>query len=131
MNYTNGNNINCPNYQDVYVQYLRAREHFEQPECEALDFNTFIKEYCFFCIDLSCFEINANQQLTVTMGFSTWNGNYQPYSDMNDSSLNYRASQIISNIYCMKILRLNPGRTVGVFDAATTTTAEVEAKVSI
>lgn len=131
MNYTNGNDINCPNYQDVYVQYLRAREHFEQPECEALDFNTFIKEYCFFCIDLSCFEINANQQLTVTMGFSTWGGDYQPYSDMNDKSLNYRATQIISNIYCMKILRLNPGRTVGVFDAATTTTAEVEAKVSI
>lgn len=138
MNYTDGvTDIRCANYQDVYVQYLRAREHFEQPECEALDFNTFMKEYCFFCIDLSPFEINANQQITITMGFSTWSQNYNPYYDANtklqigglDSV--YRATQIISNIYCMKILRLNPGRTVGVFDVATTTSEEVQNKISI
>lgn len=138
MNYTDGvSDIRCANYQDVYVQYLRAREHFEQPECEALDFNTFMKEYCFFCIDLSPFEINANQQITITMGFSTWSQNYNPYYDANtkskigDLDSVYRATQIISNIYCMKILRLNPGRTVGVFDIATTTTEEVQNKISI
>lgn len=139
MNYTDGvSDIRCANYQDVYVQYLKAREHFEQPECEALDFNTFMKEYCFFCIDLSPFEINANQQITITMGFSSWSDKYNPYYDANtkeqiggDLDSVYRATQIISNIYCMKILRLNPGRTVGVFDVATTTTEEVQNKISI
>lgn len=135
-NYTPGDIINCPNYQDVYKQYVRAREHFEQPENEAIDFNTFVKEYCFFCIDLSPFEISSNQPITVVLEFTTWSGDYNPYYDVNTKGAytaetgavydsQYRATQIISNIYCLKVLRLNPGRSVGVYDAMSTTTTEI------
>ena len=134
--------VKCANYHDVYAQYIRAREHFEEPECEALDYNTFMKEYCVFCIDLSCFEINANQQLTIVLGFSSWETGYSPYYTSNATGnicndegdtvqSEYVATQIISNLYCKKILRLLPGRNVGLYDALTTTTAEVEAKISV
>lgn len=140
-NYAVGS-VKCANYQDVYIQYIRAREHFEEPECEALDYNTFMKEYCVFCIDLSCFEINANQQLTIVLGFSSWDSTYSPYYTSNATGnisndggdvvkSEYVSTQIISNLYCKKILRLLPGRNVGLYDALTTTTAEVEAKISV
>jgi hypothetical protein len=137
-NFKIGENIACANYQDVYVQYLRAREHFDQPECEALDYNTFLKEYCIFCLDLSKFEIDSNQDIAIDMGLSTWDNGYNPYYDDNSiDKINnkidpvYRATQILSNIYCFKVLRLNPNRSVGLYDAMTTSSSEVESKLTV
>lgn len=137
-NFKVGDKIACANYQDVYIQYLRAREHFDQPECEGLDYNTFIKEYCIFCIDLSKFEIDSNQDLAIDMGLSTWDAKYNPYYTdnvegqiKNNENGIYRGTQILSNIYCEKVLRLNPNRSVGLYDAITSSSSEVESKLTV
>ena len=143
-NYKVGDNIHCANYEDVYTQYIRAREHFEAPECEALDYNTFLKEYCMFCVDLSYFEIPSNGQLTIVVGYSSWDGNYNPYFNDNTKGKNignggyatlidgvWTATQIITNLYCKKILRLMPGRSVGIYDGLSTSSAEIGPKISV
>ncbi|MEE3324468.1 MAG: hypothetical protein VZR33_03960 [Methanosphaera sp.] len=135
--------IHCANYQDVYIQYLRAREHFEEPENEAIDYNTFMKEYCMFCIDLSCFEIPSNGQLTIVIGYSSWDDYYNPYYQDNTMGAHignggystlegiWTASQIVTNLYCKKILRLMPGRSVGIYDGISTSTSEVGPKITV
>ena len=51
------------NYQDVYEQYLKAREQFGQIAEEGIDYITFLKEYCIYCVDLSPFTINPGENL--------------------------------------------------------------------
>jgi hypothetical protein len=128
--------INCggdeavyiPNYEDVYRQYVKARLHFQQSEEEALDFETFMKEYCIYCIDLSCFNLSPNENIKINMGFSSFQGqtNYNPYFAYNDSRNAYISSSIICNLFCDKVLRLLPNRRVELADLITTNTVEVD-----
>ena len=124
--------VELANYEDVYRQYVKARLHFQQSEDEALDFNTFMKEYCIYCVDLSPFDISPGDQLKITMNFSSWGGNYNPYCSYNcDTSLDgiparYTSSNIIANLFCDKVLRLLPGRQIQLADMISTSTVEVE-----
>ena len=136
-----GDNVICANYQDVYRQYLRARLHFQQSEDEGLDFETFMKEYCVFCVDLSCFELSPNENIKVVMCFSSWdqkltltdssskvyNYEYNPYFEGNEKKNgNYQSTSIICNLFCDKVLRLLPNRRVELADLITTNTVDVD-----
>jgi hypothetical protein len=128
-----GNDSNyIPNYQDVYRQYVKARLHFQQSEDEAIDFETFLKEYCIYCIDLSCFNLSPNENIKITMGFTAWDQrNYSPYYAYNSKEIsgvkqNYMSSSIICNLFCDKVLRLLPNRRVELADLMTTNTVEVD-----
>lgn len=116
------------NYEDVYRQYVKARLHFQQSEDEALDFETFLKEYCIFCIDLSCFNLSPNENIKINMGFSAWDQQqlYNPYYQNNTSGTTYMSSSIICNLFCDKVLRLLPNRRVELADLMTTNTVEVD-----
>ena len=124
------------NYQDVYRQYCKSRLHFQQEEEEALDFDTFMKEYCIFCIDLSCFELSVNENIRITMAFSAWNQStsatykYNPFFEYNtestDGSTVQKSTNLICNLFCDKVLRLLPNRRIELADLMTTNTVEVD-----
>lgn len=126
-NYSVNTGIDMANYQDVYRQYVKARLHFQQEEEEALDFETFLKEYCIFCIDLSCFELSVNENIRITMAFSNWTqANYNPYFAYNSSGESQTSTNIICNLFCDKVLRLLPNRRIELADLMTTSTVEVD-----
>ena len=126
-NYATSTLCSIANYQDVYRQYVKARLHFQQEEEEALDFETFMKEYCIFCVDLSCFDLSVNENIRITMAFSNWTqANYNPFFSYNDSGSDYTASNIVCNLFCDKVLRLLPNRRIELADLMTTNTVEVD-----
>lgn len=116
---TSGTNLaDIENYQSVYHEYLKARDHFGQLSEEGLDYETFIKEYCMFCIDLTPFSFGAGENLRVEMVFDSWTGHYNPYFVNNDDTNN--TDYVAKNIYCLfyadKVLRLLPNQNVELGD---------------
>lgn len=126
--------VRLQNYQDVYRQYCKARLHFQQSEDEALDYDSFLKEYCIFCVDLSCFDLSPNENIKITMAFGSWGEQtstkkYNPFyanNDSSDTTYKYMSSSIICNLFCDKVLRLLPNRQIQLADLITTNTVEVE-----
>lgn len=148
-NYGASTEIEIANYQDVYRQYVKARLHFQQSEDEALDFDTFMKEYCIYCIDLSPFDIPQGDQIKISLITSSWANNYHPFYSYNsktnvlstfagtavgsDSYVTpgyipprYTSTNVICNLFCDKILRLLPNRDVQLADMISTNTVDVE-----
>ena len=119
-------NVYMANYQNVYEQYKKARLHFQQLEDEALDFETFIKEYCVYCIDLSCFQLSPNENIRITLSLSDWATTYNPFKAYNVSDNDYTNSVLICNLFCDKVLRLLPNRRVELADMITANTSEVD-----
>lgn len=126
-NYINSN-VKINNYQDVYRQYVKSRLHFQQEEEEALDFDTFMRDYCIFCIDLSCFELSVNENIRITMAFSDWGAKYNPYFQHNyeETGHSQQSINLICNLFCDKVLRLLPNRRIELADLMTTNTVEVD-----
>ena len=119
--------VKMANYQNVYDQYRKARYHFFQSEDEALDFNTFLKEYCIYCIDLSLFTLSPGENIRITLATSDWSDGYNPYYSGNDKTNGrYISSTLICNLFCDKVLRLLPNRRVELADMMTTSTVEVD-----
>lgn len=123
--------IMMANYQNVYDQYRKARYHFFQSEDEALDFNTFLKEYCIYCVDLSLFTLSPGENIRITLATSAWDGKYNPYFTGNAKMIDteagkYMSSTLICNLFCDKVLRLLPNRRVELADMMTTSTVEVD-----
>lgn len=104
------------NYQDVYQQYLKAREQFGQLQEEGLDYVTFLKEYCIYCVDLSPFTIGAGENLRVEMSFGDWADSYNPYHARNKSADPYMSRTLLTLFYSDKILRLLPNHNVELAD---------------
>lgn len=108
------------NYTEVYNQYLKAREHFGQLPEEGLDFVTFMKEYCIYCVDLSPFAIAAGENIRVEFTCAPWSPKYNPFyyhnvSTSNDTSM-YKSKNFLINFYSDKVLRLLPDRRVELAD---------------
>lgn len=100
-----------PNYTDVYDQYVKARAHFGELESEAIPFEMFMKEYCIFCVDLSCFTLTPGENIRITMITDDWNNHYNPFYSGNDEQHGqYMSSNILCAFYSDKILRLLPDR---------------------
>lgn len=107
----NPNDCLIPNYTDVYDQYVKARAHFGELESEAIPFEMFMKEYCIFCVDLSCFTLTPGENIRITMITEDWDNHYNPfYSGNNEAAGQYMSSNILCAFYSDKILRLLPDR---------------------
>lgn len=107
------------NYTEVYNQYLKAREHFGQLPEEGLDFVTFMKEYCIYCVDLSPFAIAAGENIRVEFTCAPWQDGYNPFYYHNDSTGQtsmYKSKNFLINFYSDKVLRLLPDRRVELAD---------------
>lgn len=102
--------ISYANFEDVYKQYVKARKHFWEEENEALDFETFMKEYCVYCVDLSPFKLSPNENIRISIQYSEWTGNYNPYYANNyETDGNYYSSRIICDLYYDKVLKIGNG----------------------
>ena len=121
-----GANVSCANYEDAYKNYKEARRHFLQSPDESLTFDAFMKEYCIFCFDLSCFTLAPNENLRIFMTFSSWGTDYNPFHDMNYQSNEYTVSQIFVSLFCDKVLRIMPNRRVELANLITTNTVDVD-----
>lgn len=112
LNYINtGDKVKIANYEDVYKQYVKARKHFWEEENEALDFETFMKEYCVYCIDLSPFKLSPNENIMINIQYSEWNGDYNPYFENNYKAENHRnlSTRLLCNLYYDKVLKIGNG----------------------
>lgn len=129
--------IKIMNYQDAYKQYVKARLHFQQSEEEAIDFDMFCKEYCVYCIDLSCFQLAPNENLKITITTGAWNQQdnagtanvaYNPFffNDNNAAGNRYQSTAIIADLFCDQVLRLMPDRRIEMATMITTDKKEVE-----
>ncbi len=116
--------IKMNNYEDVYRQYVKSRLHFQQSEDEALDYESFLKEYCIFCIDLSPFDLSVNEQLRINMTLADWGEDFNPFHAGNDTSLQYMSPAIICNLFKDKILKLEPDRKCSLADMITAKQSE-------
>jgi len=126
LNYSvqNEGMIKMNNYEDVYRQYVKSRLHFQQSEDEALDYETFLKEYCIFCIDLSPFDLSVNEQLRINMTLADWGDSFNPFHAGNDKDLQYMSPAIICNLFKDKILKLEPDRKCSLADMITAKQSE-------
>lgn len=105
-----GNVIKIANFEDVYKQYVKARKHFWEEENEALDFETFMKEYCVYCVDLSPFKLSPNENIRISIQYSEWTDGYNPYYANNtEADGNYYSSRIICDLYYDKVLKIGNG----------------------
>lgn len=129
--------IKIMNYQDAYKQYVKARLHFQQSEEEAIDFDMFCKEYCVYCIDLSCFQLAPNENLKITITTGAWNQQdnagtanvaYNPFffNNNNAAGNRYQSTAIIADLFCDQVLRLMPDRRIEMATMITTDKKEVE-----
>jgi hypothetical protein len=136
LDYNQGT-IKIMNYQDAYKQYVKARLHFQQSEEEAIDFDMFCKEYCVYCIDLSCFQLAPNESLKITITTGAWNQQntagtanvvYNPFffNNNNAPGNRYQSTAIIADLFCDQVLRLIPDRRVELATMITTDKKEVE-----
>lgn len=116
--------IKMNNYEDVYRQYVKSRLHFQQSEDEALDYESFLKEYCIFCIDLSPFDLSVNEQLRINMTLADWGEDFNPFHAGNDKDLQYMSPAIICNLFKDKILKLEPDRKCSLADMITAKQSE-------
>ena len=102
--------ISYANFEDVYKQYVKARKHFWEEENEALDFETFMKEYCVYCVDLSPFKLSPNENIRISIQYSEWKGKYNPYYANNyETDGHYYSSRIICDLYYDKVLKIGNG----------------------
>lgn len=117
-NTTGGVVVKIANFEDVYKQYVKARKHFWEEENEALDFETFMKEYCVYCVDLSPFKLSPNENLRISIQYSEWTGDYNPYYANNskiDADSDYHkihehySTRIICDLYYDKVLKIGNG----------------------
>lgn len=116
--------IKMNNYEDVYRQYVKSRLHFQQSEEEALDYESFLKEYCIFCIDLSPFDLSVNEQLRINMTLADWGQGFNPFHAGNNKDLQYMSPAIICNLFKDKILKLEPDRKCSLADMITAKQSE-------
>ena len=116
--------IKMNNYEDVYRQYVKSRLHFQQSEDEALDYESFLKEYCIFCIDLSPFDLSVNEQLRINMTLADWGEDFNPFHAGNDKDHQYMSPAIICNLFKDKILKLEPDRKCSLADMITAKQSE-------
>lgn len=117
--------IKMNNYEDVYRQYVKSRLHFQQSEEEALDYESFLKEYCIFCIDLSPFDLSVNEQLRINMTLADWGDEFNPfYAGNSESTEKYMSPAIICNLFKDKILKLEPDRKCSLADMITAKQSE-------
>lgn len=126
LNYSvqNEGTIKMNNYEDVYRQYVKSRLHFQQSEEEALDYETFLKEYCIFCVDLSPFDLSVNEQLRINMTLADWGDGFNPFKAGNDDNEQYMSPAIICNLFKDKILKLEPDRKCSLADMITAKQSE-------
>lgn len=118
------NAIKMNNYEDVYRQYVKSRLHFQQSEDEALDYESFLKEYCIFCIDLSPFDLSVNENLRINMTLADWGDHFNPFCAGNDDTNTYMSPAIICNLFKDKILKLEPDRKCSLADMITAKQSE-------
>lgn len=127
--HNNSDGVKFANYEDVYKQYLRARRHFWEEENEGLDFETFMKEYCVYCVDLSQFTLSPGETLTVDIQYSDWTGNYNPYYTNNykGGDHEYYSTRLMCNLYYDKVLKIGKGvfELKPMFDPEKQTTEEI------
>ena len=123
INAADGEATKILDYREAYDQMKKLRLLFGKSMDNAMDYYTWMKDYCFIPIDCTGTNISSSTRLYVDIQYDSWTGNYNPlyYGNVkatgNQLSTNllavYLGSQVLSYLPAgtcevKSILTVNP-----------------------
>lgn len=90
---------NILDYREAYEQMKNLRLLFGKSPDNAMDYYTWMKDYCFITIDLSGTNISPNTRILVTIQFDGWKETYNPLYYGNVQAGNNPISTNILAVY--------------------------------
>ena len=81
-------------YREAYEQYKQLRLLFGKSPDNAIDYWTYLKDYCIIPIDLTGTNIPPNTRIYISLQFDAWANNYNPLHYGNLSTNQYLSTNI-------------------------------------
>lgn len=100
-------------YREAYDQFKKLRLLFGKAPDNALDYWTWLKDYCIIPIDLAGSNIPPNTRILVTLQFASWGTNYSPlyYGNNKKQESNKLTTNLLAIYLGHDVLQYNPDGT--------------------
>lgn len=99
-------------YREAYDQFKKLRLLFGKAPDNALDYWTWLKDYCIIPIDLAGSNIPPNTRILITLQFASWDPKYNPLCLGNNGNLTNKSTTNLLAIYLgHDVLQYNPDGT--------------------
>lgn len=95
-------------YREAYEQYKQLRLLFGKSPDNAIDYWTYLKDYCIIPIDLTGTNIPPNTRIYISLQFDNWNNNYNPLHYGNLSTNQYLSTNIMCVFLGRNVLVYKP-----------------------
>lgn len=107
-NAVEGSKSAIPDYREAYEQYKQLRLLFGKSPDNALDYWTYLKDYCVIPIDLTGTNIPPNTRVYISLQFENWANNYNPLHYGNLKTNNYLSTNIMCVFLGRNVLLYKP-----------------------
>ena len=99
-------------YREAYDQFKKLRLLFGKAPDNAMDYWTWLKDYCIIPIDLAGSNIPPNTRILITLQFASWDPKYNPLCLGNNGNLTSKSTTNLLAIYLgHDVLQYNPDGT--------------------
>ena len=107
-NAAEGSKSAIPDYGEAYEQYKQLRLLFGKSPDNALDYWTYLKDYCVIPIDLTGTNIPPNTRVYISLQFENWSNNYNPLNYGNLETNRYLSTNIMCVFLGRNVLLYKP-----------------------
>lgn len=99
-------------YRESYEQFKNLRLLFGKSPDNAMDYYTYLKDYCLIPIDLAGTNIPPNTRILVTIQFANWHSPYNPlyYGNVEEQG-NQTTTNLLAIFLGSDVLAYNPDGT--------------------
>jgi hypothetical protein len=99
-------------YRESYEQFKNLRLLFGKSPDNAMDYYTYLKDYCLIPIDLAGTNIPPNTRILVTIQFANWHSPYNPlYYGNVEKNGNQTTTNLLAIFLGSDVLAYNPDGT--------------------
>ena len=99
-------------YRESYEQFKNLRLLFGKSPDNAMDYYTYLKDYCLIPIDLAGTNIPPNTRILVTIQFANWHSPYNPlYYGNVEANGNQTTTNLLAIFLGSDVLAYNPDGT--------------------
>lgn len=99
-------------YRESYEQFKNLRLLFGKSPDNAMDYYTYLKDYCLIPIDLAGTNIPPNTRILVTIQFANWHSPYNPlYYGNVEAQGNQTTTNLLAIFLGSDVLAYNPDGT--------------------